>query len=528
MIVNEKVIACYIRLSEDDEDTAKGLKDESNSVTAQRNLIRGYIFRDAELKGYPVREYVDDGYTGTTFTRPGYEKLMDDAKRGEVSIIIVKDLSRLGRDHLETGNLLERIFPLLGIRFISVNDNYDSADCTGMTGGLTVALKNVMNAMYSRDLSGKVRSAMTTRAKSGQYMAAKVPYGYRKDPEDVHHLLVDDEAAEVVRMIFDFAADGKNKHWICGYLNANGIPTPSEYLIAKGGKPSVHRNSKNPRWTLTTIGDMLKNQVYIGNTCWNKSVQNISTGKKNVKNSRDEWIVIENTHEAVVSREIFDRANELAFTGQHKASTGKACPLIYCGYCGRSMAAPKDGNHIRYRCMNGYGEFAEEDCKKSRIKARDLEQTVLANVNLMAQIYAEKKQQCRAPVSEVADVSDRIQSIKKEQERLKARKTRLYEEYRSDGNREVYIKRKQQNDMRLAEIEEELQEAECLLEAAKQNETEGTMTEQALNEVQMMDTFDREKLKKLIDRVNVYAEDEIEIIWKPMDSIFNSISAKEG
>ena len=224
-------------------------------------------------------------------------------------------------------------------------------------------------------------------------------------------------------------------------------------------------------------------------------------------------------------KEIFDRANDLAFTGQHKAYKGKACLLIYCGYCGRSMAAPKDGNHIRYRCMSGYGEFADENCKKSRIKAKDLEQTVLANVNLMAQIYAEKKQQCKSSVSEVAAVSDRIQSLKKEQERLKARKTRLYEEYRSDGNRDVYIKRKQQNDMRLAEIEEELQEAECSLEVAKQNETKFSMTEQVLNDVQMMDTFDREKLKKLIDRVNVYAEDEKEIIWKPMDVIFNGIAA---
>lgn len=361
MIVNKNVIACYIRLSEDDADTAKGLKDESNSVTAQRNLIHSYIDRFAEFEGYGIKEYVDDGYTGITFTRPGYEKLMEDAKRGDIGVIIVKGLSRLGRDHLETGNLMERIFPLLGIRFISVNDNYDSADFEGMTGGLTVALKNVMNAMYSRDLSGKVRSAMTTRAKNGQYMAARVPYGYKKDPDDVHHLVIDYEAAEIVRMIFSFAAEGKQKGWIRGYLNTHDIPTPSEYLIAHGLAVQNKRNAEHPRWTVTTISDMLRNQVYIGNICWNKSVQNISTGKKNVKNGKDEWIVKENTHEAIVPKEIFDRANERAFTGRHKVAKGKACSLIYCGYCGRTIAAPKDNNHICYRCMNGYGEFAEED-----------------------------------------------------------------------------------------------------------------------------------------------------------------------
>lgn len=525
MIENKKVIACYIRLSEDDEDTAKGIKDESNSITAQRNLIRGYIKMDGDFEGYGITEYVDDGFTGTTFTRPGYERLMEDAKRGNISVIIVKDFSRLGRDYLETGNLLERIFPLLKIRFVSVNDNYDSADCNGMTGGLTVALKNVMNAMYSRDLSGKVRSAMTTRAKNGQYMAAKVAYGYMKDPEDIHHLVIDDEVVENVRLIFNLAADGKNKHWICGYLNSNNIPTPSEYMISKGIKPGNKRNSKKPKWTMTTISDMLRNQIYIGNTCWNKSAQNISTGKKNVKNSKDEWIVVEGTHDAIISRELFEKANELAFTGNHKTVKGTVCPLIYCAYCGRTLAAPKDGNHIRYRCMNGYGEFAGDDCKKVRIKAKDLEETVLANVNLMAEVYSEKKEQLKKNVSEVSAITKKIASLTKEQERLTARKMRLYEEYRFGGTREEYIRKKNQNDDRLLEISSELQEEQCKLEAAKQNEEDASNTEQVLSEIRLMENFDKEKLKRLIDRVDVYSETEIEIIWKSMDFIFDSVTS---
>ena len=141
MIEDKKVIGCYIRLSEDDDDTARGLKDESNSVSVQRQLIQMYIDKECGFRDYGIKEYVDDGYTGTTFTRPGFEQMMEDAKKGEIGTIIVKDFSRLGRDHLETGNLLERIFPILGIRFISVNDAFDSADCNGMTGGLNVALK---------------------------------------------------------------------------------------------------------------------------------------------------------------------------------------------------------------------------------------------------------------------------------------------------------------------------------------------------------------------------------------------------
>ena len=524
MIENKKVIACYIRLSEDDEETTKGIKDESNSVTSQRNLLRSYIGRDSDFEGYGISEYVDDGFTGTTFTRPGFERMIEDAKRGDIGIIIVKDFSRLGRDHLETGNLLERIFPLLGIRFISVNDCYDSADCNGMTGGLTVALKNVMNAMYSRDLSGKVMSAMETRVKNGQYVAARVPFGYRKDPDDIHHLIIDEEAADIVRQIFGFAADGKGKNWIKGYLNSNGIPTPSEYMVAHGLSAKNNRNREHPMWTVTTIGDIIRNQTYIGNTCWNKSRQNISTGRKNVKNKRDDWTVIEGTHEPIVSRDVFDRANERAFTGKHNQITGKACPLVYCAYCGRSMSAPKDKNHIRYRCVNGYGEFAREDCKRTRIKAADLEQAVLANVNMMAEIYAGKRSRLKSSGNAGAELEKKLTLLQKERERLSARKVRLYEEYRSGGSREVYISKKQQTDDRLAEIEAELNELEQRLEAAKRSEKDISQTEMVLLEVSAIDRFDKETLKKIIDRINVYSENEIEIIWKPMDVIFQRIT----
>lgn len=528
MIENKKVIACYIRLSEDDEDTAKGIKDESNSVSAQRQLIRSYIEKEPDFQGYGIKEYVDDGYTGTTFTRPGYEQLMADAKRGDVGVIVVKDFSRLGRDHLETGNLLERIFPLLQIRFISVNDNYDSADCNGMTGGLSVALKNVMNAMYSRDLSGKVISAMTTRAKNGQYMAAKVPYGYRKDPENKHQLIVDNDAAEVMKLIFTYVAEGKSKGWIVGYLNSNGIPTPSEYFIARGMYAGHKRNKENPMWTVTTISDMLRNPVYIGNTCWNKSSQNISTGKKNIKNGRDEWIVTEGTHEAIISKELFDKANEMAFTGKKKPVTGKACPLIYCAYCGRTLSAPKNGTHTRYRCMNGYGQFAEEECKRIRIKGTDLEGAVLANVNLMAQIYTDQIGKKKESESEVSAISDRIETLSKNQQRLSSKKTRLYEEYRNDGNREDYIAKKQKTDDRLAEIASEIKEAESRLEVAKQNDIMATSTREILQESLLMESFDKVQLKKIIDRINVYGPDRIEIIWKPLDAVFQGITAGIG
>lgn len=530
MIENKKVIACYIRLSDEDEDTGKGKKDESNSVSGQRQIIRGYIKSRKEFEDYAVKEYVDDGFTGTNFKRPSYERLMEDAKRGDVGIVMVKDFSRLGRDYLETGNLLERIFPLLAIRFISVNDAYDSDDFKGTTGGLNVALKNVLNNMYSRDLSNKVQSAMNTRAKNGQYIAAITAYGYIKDPDDKHHLIIDPEAAEVVRLIFNLAVEGQTKGWIAKYLNDQGIQTPGEYFAKRGMKRIGSRNVEHPRWTTTTISDMLKNEVYIGNVCWNKSKNNLGTGKKVKRNSRNEWIVKENAHEPIITREVFEAANEIAFTGRKKTSkTAKQCPLVYCAYCGRTLSAPKDGNHIKYRCMNGYGTFAEHDCMNVRIKGKDLEQAILTNVNAMAELYYEAtKSSANKHKSETVMLTEQQEQLIGERDKMSSLKAQLYIEYRSGGTKEEYLRKKKEVDDRCREIEENIADFDIRLEKARQDDIKSLKTSEAMSEVKGISSFDKEILKKVIDRVNVHGPDKIEIIWKPMDEIFGSIAGNPG
>lgn len=174
-------------------------------------LINEFIKKQDEFTNCPVVEYVDDGYSGTNFNRPGFQRMMEDAKTGRIKSIVIKDFSRFGRDYLEVGNYLEKILPVLGIRIISINDGFDSINSSGFTGGMSVALKNMLNAMYSRDLSRKVRSAMKTHAKNGEYMPAFPKYGYIKDPEDKHHLVIDPEAAEIVKLIFTMAQMGKQK-----------------------------------------------------------------------------------------------------------------------------------------------------------------------------------------------------------------------------------------------------------------------------------------------------------------------------
>ena len=299
--MDDKKTAAYIRLSNEDNNVDWIVKAESNSVAAQRLLIMDYISRNGISGQAGVSEYIDDGFSGTDFQRPAFLRMMDDAKQGKIGCIVVKDFSRFGRDHLETGNYLERIFPLLGIRFISVNDQFDSDDCMGMTGGMSVALKNIINSMYSRDLSKKVKSAMGTRIAHGEYVGSFVPYGYLKNPKDVHRMIPDEEAAKVVRMVFTMTAEGKKKAEIARFLNEQGTPTCTEHLQAAGVNRKSPWKMEKKLWTTTTIREMLRNEVYLGKTVWNKTRRAAAGSKQKIKNDRSEWTIIEGTHEMKIA-----------------------------------------------------------------------------------------------------------------------------------------------------------------------------------------------------------------------------------
>ena len=328
-------IAVYIRLSSEDNDVDGSIKAESNSVSAQRMLINEFIKKQDEFTNCPVVEYVDDGYSGTNFNRPGFQRMVEDAKAGRIKSIVIKDFSRFGRDYLEVGNYLEKILPVLGIRIISINDGFDSINSSGFTGGMSVALKNMLNAMYSRDLSRKVRSAMKTHAKNGEYMPAFPKYGYIKDPEDKHHLVIDPEAAEIVKLIFTMAADGRTKGQIAKHLNETHVLTCREYMCRKGLK--MHRENEKEKKL---------------------------------------WSVVENAHEPIISDELFRKANEKAFTNQKRVLTkrGVACPIFFCPTCGRRLGFTS--RETGYRCMQAHISGLS-GCAESKMDRKEAEETVL-------------------------------------------------------------------------------------------------------------------------------------------------------
>ena len=526
--MDNKKTAIYIRLSDEDNNVDGIIKAESNSVAAQRILIRDYIQRNNLSAPSDTLEYVDDGFSGTNFQRPAFRRMMDDAKCGKIGCIIVKDFSRFGRDHLETGNYLERIFPLLGIRFISVNDGFDSEDCMGMTGGMSVALKNIINSMYSRDLSKKVRSAMGTRAARGEYMGAFAPYGYLKDPENIHQLIPDEEAAEIVRMIFTMAAEGKKKPEIARFLNEQKIPTCMEHFQKIGLKRKCHKEKEKKLWTITTIGDMLKNEVYLGRTVWNKTRCEAVGSKRQVKNDRSEWIIMEGTHEPLVTKEIFDMANAKAFTHEKKnvPKGRKPQPILICPYCGRRLTLTSWGN--AYRC----GEAATSgiaECRALHVDRERLENAVLSCTRTMAGMVSEEVSRKKKEWAKTAAIEEETGKLEAEKKRLSSRKLRLYEDYRSGRiTKEQYRKDYESTASRILEIEERIPELRDEVMQIREQMLHVKEREAELEVLASLDTFDKGKLAVVIDRVLVYSEERIEIIWKMDDWFFKeTVGEKE-
>ena len=524
--MENKKMAVYIRLSDEDGNVDGSIKAESNSVSAQRILIRDYIRRNFLDKTH-IQEYVDDGFSGTNFSRPSFQRMMEDAKKGRISCIIVKDFSRFGRDHLETGNYLERIFPLLGIRFISVNDQFDSEDCVGMTGGMSVALKNIINSMYSRDLSQKVKSAMGTRAARGEYMGALVPYGYVKNPENVHQLIPDEEAAEVVRLVFTMAAEGRKKPEIARYLNEQGTPTCMEHFQKMGLKRKSHREKKKKLWSVTTIGDMLRNEVYLGKTIWNKTRNSDVGSKRQIKNDRSEWIIMEGTHEPLVSQELFDTANAKAFTHEKRILPAgrKAQPILFCAYCGRRLDLSSWGN--KYRCSQAAVTGIAE-CKTIHVDKEGLENAILCCTRTMAEMVSAEAARKKKEWSQTEATHEQLKRMEAESKRLSSRKLRLYEDYRS-GNitKEKYRKKYENTASRILEIEKRIPELKDEITQVKEQILQMKEQEAKLEGLASLDTFDKGKLAIVIDSVQVYSEERIEIVWKMDDWFFSEVAGEK-
>ena len=383
--MNKWNVGIYIRLSQEDGD-----KEESNSVTNQRELINSYISEDKELNVYDY--YIDDGWSGTNFDRPDFKRLIADVENNVINTIIVKDLSRFGRNYIEVGNYLEQIFPVNNIRFIAINDCIDSYKDPESINSIIVPFKNLMNDEYCRDISQKVKYALNTRKRNGEFMGSMIPYGYIRSTEDKHKLVIDDEAAKVVKKIFKNALKGLGTTAIARKLNKDGIITPSLHKINVLKIKCNYRNSgKSNYWNDSMVAHILRNRMYLGEMvqCKYKTVS--YKIHKRVKNNKENWIIIKGTHEALVSKEDFKWIQEKYYSKiiqirRKNHDYALFSGFLICNDCHRglyyleSRRPRKDGSRLKYYIC-GTNKVNSKGCTPHRIKEDDLIEIVRKSIN---------------------------------------------------------------------------------------------------------------------------------------------------
>lgn len=475
--------AIYARLS--GEDTKGG--KHSDTLNTQIYLIEKYLEDKPYLQH--TRTFSDNGFSGTNFQRPGFEELMSAVRKGEINCIVVKDLSRLGRNYLETGKYIESIFPFMGVRFIAINDGYDSNNPVNTNIQLSVSIKNLTNDRFAHDISKKINASFETLMKNGDFIGSYAPYGYLKSPENKHRLIIDHEVAHYVLRIFKLRIEGKSYGKIADIYNAEGIESPYAYKLRKGvmkERKSVHKAI----WIPTQIRKILSDPVYIGHIVQGKTSISKFSQQKYVYNSPDRQHIVENMHEAIVPIEMWDRVQELfAETKEyHEKHSGKKqrnhSPdenilkgKIFCGDCGHSIRrAPKfytDGRRYhQYSCTykNGDGKY----CPSKFILEEKLFDTIYKAIKLQMNLCADYKQileyleKTSAYTSETDLLESEYKQLIEDKQKIQRKKAVLYDDY-AEGNlsKEDYIMLTQKYDDEIGRYSSHLDELEMQISTRK-------------------------------------------------------------
>ena len=456
------ITAIYCRLFQEDD-----LQGESNSIKNQKLILQQY----AEQHRFPnIQFYVDDGYSGANFNRPDFKRMMNDIEHGKVGIVIVKDQSRLGRDYLQTGMLMEITFPQYDVRFIAVNDNYDSLGGKNASDELIIPFKNLINEAYCRDISVKVRTQLEVKRKSGQYIGAFAVYGYLKDETDKNRLVADEYAADVVRDIFKWKLEGMSPQDIAARLNHSGVLSPMEYKRSLGMRFATSFKA-NPQaaWSVNAVLRILKNPVYTGVLIQGKETTPSYKVRKRVTKPESEWAIVSDAHEAIIERRDFDSVQKALSLDTRRSPGDSAVQLfsgmVFCGECGASMVRKTvpSGNkkYVYYVCA---AHKQDKSCSPHRMRDEALEQLVLDTVKQYIRDVVDLDDILAmtdtAPLrtAEAQKVQRQLDKKRSEHERLQKLLMSLYESL-ADGiiDRDEYARLKQKYAGRCAECEKQME-----------------------------------------------------------------------
>lgn len=518
-------VCLYIRLSSADKDLAA--KDESDSITNQRALLHQYLRDHKEFFPYETVEFVDDGYSGTNGDRPGFEKMIDFLRDGGAKLVLCKDLSRFFRDYVEIGDYLERIFPFLGVRFIAVNDGYDSDDYKGTTGGMDVVMKCIVYSFYSRDLSQKIKTVLTAKQKKGQYIGSYAPYGYLKDPADKHHLIPDSAAAPVIRRIFDMALEGKTTGEIAVALNADHVETPAAHFhrLYPDCKKFRKTTSKANSWTCTNVYDMLKRREYTGAVVSKKkNYKSIDNPRTTVRKEAD-WLIVPDCHEAIVSVEEFEKAQDAILAcpaGNRSRHDYLLRSLVRCGVCGRTMSRCR-GSKAKpyfYKCeKNRYIE--NSPCPVGeRFYEGDLEKIVTDSLSQLLQVFVDEDKQLREAAAKTKGTAENIRrDILRLEQSIRQNavdKVNAYERY-TDGKMSrgefAALRQKIMAETDTLEAEKAALEGQ-LDDLEKAKDTEAHELATAGSAFLKAENITNQMLLTFIEKVLVYTGGRVEIVYR--------------
>lgn len=520
--------AVYIRLSREDGD-----KEESDSVGNQRKLLTEYIAKKKDLVLYDT--YIDDGYSGTNFRRPSFQRMLEDIESGNVNCVIVKDLSRFGRDYIETGRFLERVFPDLGIRFISITDGIDSLK---QVYDMLLPIKNIFNEQYARDISKKVRTAVKTKQQSGEFIGAFTSYGYKKSSTDKNKLIIDEYAANIVRRIFDMYVKGYGKQKIAVVLNNEGILCPSEYKKLNGlNYNNANKLDSTTYWSYSTINSILSKEIYIGNMVQGTRIQRMRGKQKKVP--KEQWIIVENTHEPIIDMGTWQKVQTLLKRRARKLDLNKNMNIfagfLKCGDCGRAMTKSiwrhSNGTRVYDFYCGTYRRNGKKYCTSHRIPLKVLEDIVLDDLKKIVSSVEDLKlfiQSQNLNIEKSKQMTNtEINKIKSDLERIKKLKKSVYEDYKEGliskeeyfSYREDYLKKEELYLKQLEVLEREKDEGvtSCVFEIP---------WVKRLLDLKDIEVLDRDIVVEMIHRITIYEDKKIKISYNfsnELEYLFSSV-----
>ena len=539
--------AIYVRLSIENS----GKDDDGDSIANQISFCKAYLTEHTDLKLYDI--YEDNGEKGTNFDRPEFKRMMDDIRSGKVKCVLVKDLSRFGRDYIEAGEYLEKIFPFMGIRFISITDGYDSLNCDDAESALMIPLKNMINDVYAKDISRKIITSFRARQEKGEFLPAFAPYGYVKSKEVAYRYEIDQETAPYVRMIFEWKAEGVSHNEICKRLNDMGAVTPARRKVDLG----IWRAEKYKHtvWHGRTIIDIMKNPTYTGCIVYGRIPKSLYEGIKMHRAPEEEWRYVPDAHEPIISQELFDKVQKMFAdrAEKFKAKMDENAPLrelvtnhfkgkIYCGDCGKRMRFvkptdkryPIDQDHAVYVC-GGYLDSGYSRCSRHSIRYPVVADAVLAAINIQLELALKQEQlirQMRGSVKEknlIDKYVGQINYLSQELKKINGKREALFENF-AEGilDEAEYQFAKKKYDDEAAEIEKKL-----TVEKAKKVQLDDILSLSnewlvAIHKAENVTEIDAGLVKHLVSSVKIFEDNrvEVELYFGDQRNIFNRIIAE--